>query len=511
MNFLRHLPSCCRRRPASPRTPLLPAPARPNRPATTTSRTVKGSCLIAAAATASAKCSEIPESGWVAYLLVSPTRSSLAGVARSSELSQIIELHNGELEKDQDGPDVTKFLRPWRLADFVAFDEPEAARCLAWQTSRASGFRARLAALRGGLLPDESQQAIDSSSDVSLESGLDALTYVPVEFLHPKDRSRTVTVVALVDTGSTDCELRQSIIDQLGLPTAGRAQVETAANRMVSTAIHETVIRILGQEALVKLSPAEEDEDPSGHNGIGGRIESCNLTTDEDEEFGFLANSDDAMIGFSALAALGLLVDCRARRLVAPLAPGGPKLPSVPFLRGGNHVLLELANPGAPKRKASVRALVDTGCTDIDVSKKEILALGLAVDPFEGAAHFETAGGITIEAPIYRATARMLGREASVRVSPSEENGSDSDGSDGSDGSEDEDDEGSSSDDSDDEALLGHDALAALGLLVDCRHRRLLAAPWSSGPALLTSKATAAVAESADKAKRPRKRRAHHR
>merc|ERR1712060_656008 len=95
-----------------------------------------------------------------------------------------------------------------------------------------------------------------------------------------------------------------------------------------------------------------------------------------------------------------------------------------------------------------------------DLDRRVIKTLGLHVDTSEGSAQFETAGGVTIEAPIYRAIVRVLGRTASVRVSPSEEESDNEEESYNT-----------------DEALLGHDALAALGLLVDCRNRRLVAMP----------------------------------
>merc|ERR1712178_668568 len=90
----------------------------------------------------------------------------------------------------------------------------------------------------------------------------------------------------------------------------------------------------------------------------------------------------------------------------------------------------------------------------------------------EGTAQFETTGGVTIEAPIYTASLEVLGRAERVRISPSEEDACDSD------------DSSCSADERNrsitDAALLGHDALAALGLLVDCHGRRLLASPLSA-------------------------------
>merc|ERR1719396_230324 len=106
--------------------------------------------------------------------------------------------------------------------------------------------------------------------------------------------------------------------------------------------------------------------------------------------------------------------------------------------------------------RATVNALVDSGSTDIDLNQRTIDALGLQVDASQGPAQFEVAGGFTVESPMYSAFATVLGQTALARVGPSE--------------------------DTSDEALLGHDALASLGLLVDCRHRRLLAAAAVGAP-----------------------------
>lgn len=111
----------------------------------------------------------------------------------------------------------------------------------------------------------------------------------------------------------------------------------------------------------------------------------------------------------------------------------------------------------------------------MDLGSRVIEALGLTPDPSEGTAQFETAGGVTVEAPIYRVAIELLGSRAVVRASPSEEQEEKGD-------EEEEDDDDGDMEEMDgdvaasnEEALLGHDALAALGLLVDCRAGRLLA------------------------------------
>jgi predicted aspartyl protease len=234
---------------------------------------------------------------------------------------------------------------------------------------------------------------------------------------------------------------------------------ETAAGKTMEAPVYKAVIRVAGVEAVAHINPSEEDDAQEGAAASEASGES-----DVDAEFGLSSSSDDAVLGSAALASLRLLVDCRHHRLI-PYQ--NQKLPSINFSGSGLHAPVEI--PGNATGSIVVDALVDTGCTDMDLSQRLIHKLGLAVDPSEGTAQFETAGGVTIEAPIYRALVRVLGREASVRISPSEDDACQSD-----DGT-------CSSDDSDggntDAALLGHDALAALGLLVDCHGRRLLAAP----------------------------------
>lgn len=418
--------------------------------------------------------SQLPQgANWSAYLLVSPTRSSLAGYARAGEVDREVERHNGALNGDP-GPPETALLRPWKLAESVDFPSREVAMRAACVVSRSSGFRARLKALRresehaAGDLIDSSEEAQQGADETSALGGasLDSLTYVRVEFMNPRDRDRSVSVVALVDTGSTDCDLRGSLLDQLGLRRqAGKmSYFATAAGRTIGSSAYEVVVRVEGCEAKVLVNPADEadgekssgdDDESSDGDGDGGG-DNAPDEDDVDRIFGFGCNSDDAVLGSGALAALGLLVDCRGRRLLRLPKVAG-ELPSLRFGRG-NQVPVEFSNPSVPSRRFRVRgALVDTGCTDVDLSQRAVAELGLEADPSEGTAQFETAGGITIEAPIYRVALHILGQRASVRASPSEEPG-------------DADHEGV------DEALLGHDALAALGLLVDCKGRRLLAA-----------------------------------
>ena len=137
---------------------------------------------------------------------------------------------------------------------------------------------------------------------------LDGMTYAWVDVRHP-DKADFVRVRTLVDTGSTDCELKGDVIRRLGLPATGEtAHFETAVGRVTEQPIYEAVIRVLGREARVVLSPADGDESDD---------ESDESDEELDARFGFDRVSDEGMLGHTALAALNLAVDCRKRRLVA--------------------------------------------------------------------------------------------------------------------------------------------------------------------------------------------------
>lgn len=127
--------------------------------------------------------------------------------------------------------------------------------------------------------------------------GIIPVTYVRCIFRSPLDPGGKYSLVeqALVDTGSSDCELRESFVRQLGvLPTVMRGGVyETVSGRH----------RLDSYEVLLT---------------IGGRSCACVVTSVSEDRFGPDAedpNSDDAVVGFAALAALGLLVDPYTRRL----------------------------------------------------------------------------------------------------------------------------------------------------------------------------------------------------
>ena len=144
-------------------------------------------------------------------------------------------------------------------------------------------------------------------------------------------------------------------------------------------------------------------------------------------------------------------------------------------LDGLTYVRAEFLNAERPQhRTGPVRLLVDTGSTDCELPGSQIEALKLR--PVESAL-FETAAGITMQAPVYRATVQVLGREADVLLGPAELDEDDEE-------SEEEREEGEEDFDVkfgfekvSDEGLLGHDALAALGFAVDCRRRELVPLP----------------------------------
>lgn len=432
---------------------------------------------------------------WAAYLLVSPTRSSIAGAAPRDAIGRLVAWHNGEedalaalpaccnLSSATTSPPETAVLRPWRLAETLDVRNAEHARHAMAQVARASGFRARLAALRDSRLSAASGENNEEDGLASagtaghtarmdmMDWHLDGLTYVAVDFCNSRDVRRKATVRALVDTGSTECDLKQEIIESVGLsklPGAG-SMFETAAGRTLATSLYDVALVVSGVEVHARVSPADETGDDSEADD-----------TDEDDidkAFGFGANTDDAVLGSAALASVGLVVDCRSRQL---LPPPEQHVLALPFTGPGPHVFIEISHPTDPARRAIVRALVDTGSTDVDLSQSIIDRLDLEIDTREAPAQFETAGGITVEAPIYSAVIKALGREAVVRVSPTEapEVG----------GDESNEEEGGACSSAaataaiaaatgaapGDEALLGHDALAALGLLVDCRNRQLL-------------------------------------
>ena len=252
---------------------------------------------------------------WAAVLLYSATRSSYVAVCERDD----VERQPGVLD-EAEGP--LSVAAPWRIACLAERPTKEGAEAVAAAVAKCGGFRARFRACDALRLAAPSRDAPAaaevaaalSSIDLGLHGecgaadALDGMTYAWVDVRHP-DKTEFVRVRTLVDTGSTDCELKADVIRRLGLPATGEtAHFETAVGRVTEQPIYEAVIRVLGREARVVLSPADGDESDD---------ESDESDEELDARFGFDRVSDEGMLGHTALAALNLAVDCRRRRLVA--------------------------------------------------------------------------------------------------------------------------------------------------------------------------------------------------
>ena len=252
---------------------------------------------------------------WAAVLLYSATRSSYVAVCKSDD----VERQPGVLD-EAEGP--LSVAAPWRIACVAERPSKEGAEAVASAVAKCGGFRARFRACEALRLAAPSRDAppaaavADALSSIDLglhgECGaadaLDGMTYAWVDVRHP-DKTEFVRVRTLVDTGSTDCELKADVIRRLGLPATGEtAHFETAVGRVTEQPIYEAVIRVLGREARVVLSPADGDESDDESDASDEEL---------DQRFGFDRVSDEGMLGHTALAALNLAVDCRKRRLVA--------------------------------------------------------------------------------------------------------------------------------------------------------------------------------------------------
>ena len=243
-------------------------------------------------------------------LLVSPCRSSVVSVAPESGISAVVDTLNGN------GPGNLSLFSPWRLAEQRQFaTRSEADRC-ACVVGLASGVRARLRALQScdvSKVRDDASCSRNATAS-SLESTLDGMTYVLATFTNPEQPSRSVGPLrVLVDTGSTDCELSGESIQKLRLKPHETALFETAAGITTEAPVFRAKLKVLGREATVLLSPAEgessDEEDDDDDDDESGE-------EDFDARFGFEKTSDGGLLGHDALAALGLAVDCRRRRLV---------------------------------------------------------------------------------------------------------------------------------------------------------------------------------------------------
>ena len=263
--------------------------------------------------------SSSPMSAFAAALLVSPARSSIVAVtATDGDMLALVGAINGDSEEAFSKE--LAIMRPWRLAEQRVFATRVEAEQCACSVRAASGVRARLTALRscdvssGHKHKQLANTCAFDGSPSSLEHTLDGLTYVLAEFSNPDKPSRHIGPVrVMVDTGSTDCELSGERIQSLRLKAHETALFETAAGITTEAPVYRANIKVLGREATVLLSPAEgeDDDDDDDDDESEGEGEE-----DFDERFGFEKTSDGGLLGHDALAALGLAVDCRHRRLV---------------------------------------------------------------------------------------------------------------------------------------------------------------------------------------------------
>lgn len=126
-----------------------------------------------------------------------------------------------------------------------------------------------------------------------------SLTFASVTFSSPlaPDGPQVVVEKALIDTGSSDCEIRESYLRRLGLlPLVADSVVYETAVGSESYAVYEVLVTILGRTCAAAITVVPEDRfDPSAEE------EMC---------------SDEATIGHMALSALGLLVDPASRSLL---------------------------------------------------------------------------------------------------------------------------------------------------------------------------------------------------
>ena len=257
-------------------------------------------------------------SEFAAFLLASPTRSSYVGFCRSACVEEEVDALNA---LDDGSP--LSIVRPWKLASSVNAGSIERARCMAATIAQASGFRARYAKLNR--LAAERRTLPVDAPPLDAAAALDGMTYENITFCS-LDGAHSLTVRALVDTGSTDCELRGELIERLKLqPEADTAVFETASGIQTEAQLFRAIVRARGREAMCLLSPSEPADDDDDDDDSGDDDD------DLDARFGFDQVSDDAMLGHDALAALGLLVDCRHRRLVPlPLPTTSTTSPAAP-------------------------------------------------------------------------------------------------------------------------------------------------------------------------------------
>eukprot|EP00434_Breviolum_minutum_P039411 symbB.v1.2.034998.t1/scaffold4623.1/size37307/1 len=133
------------------------------------------------------------------------------------------------------------------------------------------------------------------------------MTYVEVEFRSTADPSRSVVVPkALVDTGSSDCELREGLFQRIQpLRSIEQGVLYETVTGAEAYDVYEVEISILGRRGVAALTLVPESR----------------FAPDAED-----ACSDNAIVGHMALAALGLLVDPAHQRVLKPEDLRNPEL-----------------------------------------------------------------------------------------------------------------------------------------------------------------------------------------
>ena len=128
------------------------------------------------------------------------------------------------------------------------------------------------------------------------------VTYVPVTFASPlaPDGPKVEVAMALVDTGSSDCELREGLLRRLWpLPLLAEGVVYETAVGQEAYDVYEVLLTVQGRTCATAVTVVAD----------------ARFEADAEEPC-----TDEAMVGHAALAALQLLVDPAARTVV----PRGP-------------------------------------------------------------------------------------------------------------------------------------------------------------------------------------------
>ena len=121
------------------------------------------------------------------------------------------------------------------------------------------------------------------------------------------------------DTGATDCEISQSLIDELGLTPFDQATFETAAGISMSSALYRAIVRVEGRESLVLLSPSEKDEEDDSDDSEDAEDAAARAADAAlDAAHGFKAISDDGLLGHErSTSTIWLAVDGECKVLLS--------------------------------------------------------------------------------------------------------------------------------------------------------------------------------------------------